>query len=133
MILAPVTAITAALLVPIFIKLAFGVIKKRKQHQVALGTGNNADLEAAIRAHGNFGEYVPFILLLQLSAELNGAPVWLVAPVAVMLVIGRLLHARAIPAGDIPKRVQAMKLTFGALVCGAVANVVAVVMALLVS
>jgi hypothetical protein len=131
--LAPVTAITASLLVPIYIALAFGVIKKRHQHRVAVGSGNNPDLETAIRAHGNFGEYVPFTLLLLLIAEINGSPAWLLAVVAIMLIGGRLVHARAIPAGDLKKRVLGMKLTFGALAIGAVANLIAVFYGLLVS
>lgn len=130
-ILAPVTALTVVILVPIYIRLALAVIGKRKAHLVAVGTGNHEDLETAIRAHGNFSEYVPFALLLMLGAEVNGSPVWFVALVAAMLVSGRLLHAAAIPAGNIPKRVKAMKLTFGALVFGAVANLIPLVGAVL--
>ncbi len=129
---APVTALTAILLAPIFIRLAFGVIKKRRVHQVALGAGEHPDLEAAIRAHGNFAEYVPFALLLLLVGELNGAPIWLLGISAVALVVGRLIHSQAIPAGDLANRVRAMKLTFGALMLGAVANLVALVRGLLV-
>ena len=127
-IIAPVTSIALVVLVPLFIRLAFNVIKKRKAHQVALGSGQHSDLEAAIRAHGNFAEYVPLVLLLMLVAELNGAPWWLVAVNAVLLVTGRLIHAAAIPAGNISKRVQGMKLTFASLVVGSVANVVPLVL-----
>ena len=128
---APVTALTAVVLVPIFLRLAFAVIKKRQLHQVALGTGNQADLETAIRAHGNFAEYVPFVLLLLFSAEMNGAPTWLAAAVGVSLVLGRLVHARAIPAGDLAKRVLGMKLTFASLALGSIANLVPLISSLL--
>ncbi len=130
---APLTALTALLLVPIFIWLAFGVIKKRRAHRVAVGTGEHPDLEAAIRAHGNFAEYVPFALLLLLVGELNGAPVWLLGISAVALVLGRLIQSRAIPAGDLANRIRAMKLTFGALALGAVANLVALLRSVFVS
>lgn len=128
---APITAITLVVLVPMYIRLAFGVIRKRRQHRIAVGSGNNADLEAAIRAHGNFSEYVPFALILILAAEINGTPIWLSALVAALLVSGRLIHAAAIPAGDLAKRVQAMKLTFASLVLGAIANIVPLVTSLL--
>ena len=121
-IIAPITAVTAIVLVPLFIRLALNVIKRRGSHRVALGTGDHADLEAAIRAHGNFSEYVPFALLLILSAEINGSPAWLVALVALMLVVGRFMHASAIPAGDLMGRTRGMKLTISALALGAVAN-----------
>ena len=123
-ILAPVTAITVVVLVPVFIRLALAVIAKRKAHLVAVGTGNHEDLEAAIRAHGNFSEYVPLALFLMLVAEINDSPIWFVALVGVMLVVGRLIHAAAIPSGNIPNRVKGMKLTFGALVFGAIANLI---------
>lgn len=131
MIQAPVTALTAAVLVPVFVRLALGVIGKRKAYKVAVGAGGQPELEAAIRAHGNFTEYVPFGLLLLLCAELNGAWTWLVAVPAVMLVLGRILHAQAIPAGDLGKRVKAMKLTFGALATAALVNVFALLRGLL--
>jgi uncharacterized membrane protein YecN with MAPEG domain len=121
--LAPVTALTAIILVPLLLRLAFGVIRKRREHRIAVGTGNQADLEAAIRAHGNFIEYVPFVLLLLLCAEVNGAPLWLTVPAGTALVAGRLIHAGAIPAGDIAKRVRGMKLTFASIALGAVANI----------
>ena len=126
-IIAPVTSITLVLLVPLFVRLAFNVIKKRKAHQVALGSGQHADLEAAIRAHGNFSEYVPLVVLLMLVAEINGAPWWLVSVSAALIVVGRFIHAAAIPAGSISKRVQGMKLTFAALVMGCVANLAALI------
>ena len=125
---APVTALTAIVLVPVFIHLALNVIKKRHTHRVAIGAGEHADLETAIRAHGNFSEYVPFTLALMLSAEVNGSPVWLVALAALALVAGRLIHAAAIPSGNLPNRVRAMKLTFAALGLGAVANLLPLVL-----
>ena len=129
--IAPVTALTAIVLVPIFIRLAFGVIKKRQTHHVAIGSGDHADLETAIRAHGNFAEYVPFALVLMLSAEINGAPMWMVGLVALTLILGRLIHAAAIPSGNLKNRVTAMKLTFGALALGVVANLVPLVLQVL--
>ncbi|MBS4052446.1 MAG: MAPEG family protein [Methylomonas sp.] len=127
---APVTALTMIALLPIYIGLAFRVIKKRREFKVPVGTGNQSQLETAIRAHGNFSEYVPFFLLLLLTAEINQAPMWLLILCALMMIAGRLIHAVAIPAGDIPKRIMGMQLTFAAMVTAAITNLVPLVLGL---
>jgi uncharacterized membrane protein YecN with MAPEG domain len=129
--LAPVTSFTAIILAVLFVKLAFAVIKKRQVHKVALGTGQHSDLEAAIRAHGNFAEYVPLALLLIACAEINRAPWWLAAIAAVALVAGRTIHAMAIAGSDLKKRVLGMQLTFASLALGIVANLVALAIGLI--
>jgi uncharacterized membrane protein YecN with MAPEG domain len=129
-IMAPVTALTMIGLLPIYIGLAFRVIKKRREFKVPVGTGNQSELETAIRAHGNFSEYVPFFLLLLLVAEINGAPKWLLILCALMMIAGRLIHAVAIPAGDLPKRVIGMQLTFAAMVIATITNLVPFILGL---
>jgi len=129
--LVPVSATTAIILAVLFFKLAFAVIKKRQLHKVLLGTGQHPDLEAAIRAHGNFAEYVPLSLLLIVFAELNRSPSWLVAMAAVALVAGRYIHPMAITGSDLKKRVLGMQLTFASLALGVIANVVPLVAAIM--
>jgi uncharacterized protein len=109
-----VTSIIAAVLTAVFIRLSFLVIGLRRKNKVGLGSGGNEDLERAIRAQGNFAEYVPFGLILLACLELNGAAWWLVAIPGVTLIIGRLIHAIGIniPPPDFSKRVLGMKLTF---------------------
>jgi uncharacterized membrane protein YecN with MAPEG domain len=121
--LAPVTAATAIVLALLFIQLAFAVIGKRRHHKVSLGSGQHADLEAAIRAHGNFAEYVPMALLLLLCAELNKSVWWLLASAAIPLVVGRYIHATAIAKSNLTRRVLGMQMTFASLVMGVFANV----------
>ena len=113
-----ITSIVAALLTIIFIKLSFAVIGLRRKNKVGLGSGGHEDLERAIRAQGNFAEYVPFGLILIACLELNGAPVWLVLIPGVALIIGRLIHAKGIntPPPDFSKRVLGMKFTFYTLI-----------------
>ena len=127
----PITTAITGILAIAQVPLTFLVSYLRGKTGIQFLDGGNETLLRRIRAHGNFSVYVPFALLLMLSAEVNGSPVWFVALVAAMLVSGRLLHAAAIPAGNIPKRVKAMKLTFGALVFGAVANLIPLVGAVL--
>lgn len=109
-----VTSIIAVVLTGMFIKLSLAVISLRRKNKVGLGTGGYEDLERAIRAQGNFAEYVPFGLILIACLELNGAPWWLVAAPGVALIIGRAIHAKGIhaPPPDFSKRVLGMKFTF---------------------
>jgi uncharacterized membrane protein YecN with MAPEG domain len=119
-----VTSIAVALLAIILIRLSFSVIKFRSKNKVSLGSGGHEDLERAVRAHGNFAEYVPIGLLMIGCLELNGAPWWLVALPAASLTIGRLIHAKGIQ--DAPpkfaRRILGMQLTFGTLGTLAVLN-----------
>jgi hypothetical protein len=119
-----ITSIITAVLTGIFIRLSFAVIGLRRKNKVGLGTGGHEDLERAIRAQGNFAEYVPFGILLIACLELNKAPWWLVAVPGVTLIIGRVIHAVGIntPPPDFSKRVLGMKFTFFTLMALIVLN-----------
>ena len=120
-----VTSLLAAVLTGIFIKLSFAVIDLRRKNKVGLGSGGHDDLERAIRAQGNFAEYVPFGIILIACLELNGAPWWIVALPGMSLIIGRVIHAAGIhtPPPDFSKRILGMKLTFYTLMTLIVLNV----------
>lgn len=113
-----VTTIIASILTIIFIKLSLAVISLRRKNKVGLGSGGYEELERAIRAQGNFSEYVPFGIMLLACLELNGAPPWLVTIPGITLIIGRLIHAKGIqtPPPDFSKRVLGMQLTLFSLV-----------------
>jgi uncharacterized membrane protein YecN with MAPEG domain len=119
-----ITSVIAAALTIIFVKLSFAVIVLRRKNQIGIGSGGFVDLERAIRAQGNFAEYVPFGIILIACLELNGAPWWLVAIPGITLIIGRLIHAKGInvPPPDFSKRILGMQLTFGTLITLAVLN-----------
>ena len=119
-----ITSIIAAVLTIIFVKLSLAVIALRRKNKVGLGTGGHEDLERAIRAQGNFAEYVPFGIILIACLELNSAPWWLVLLPGLALIIGRLMHAKGIntPPPDFSLRVTGMKFTFGTLVTLAILN-----------
>jgi hypothetical protein len=119
-----VTSIIAAVLTIIFLRLSFAVIGLRRKNQIGLGTGGHEDLERAIRAQGNFAEYVPLGIILIACLELNGAPWWLVAIPGISLIMGRLIHAVGInePPPNFSKRVLGMKFTFSTLISLAVLN-----------
>lgn len=119
-----VTSIIASLLTIIFIKLSFAVIGLRRKNKVGLGSGGHEDLERAIRAQGNFAEYVPFGIILIACLELNGVPWWLIAIPGITLIIGRLVHAVGINQlpPDFSKRVLGMKFTFYTLITLVILN-----------
>jgi uncharacterized membrane protein YecN with MAPEG domain len=91
----PVTALYGGVLALYFVWLATRVIKARRQYRVALGTSHRL-VERAVRAHGNFSEYVPFAVLLLALCEINGLPDWALHALGVVLVAGRIAHATGI-------------------------------------
>ena len=119
-----ITSIIASVLTVIFVRLSFAVIRLRRKNKVGLGNGGHEELERAIRAQGNFAEYVPFGIILIACLEINGAPWWLVAVPGITLIAGRLIHARGInmPPPDFSQRVLGMKFTFNTLIALVVLN-----------
>ena len=76
----------------IFLWLSFRVIRYRRAERIPLGSGGNAALERAIRAHANFAEFVPFTVLLLILAERGDAWPWLLHALGALLVTARLSH-----------------------------------------
>jgi uncharacterized protein len=72
--------------------LAFNVVRLRAKTKTNLGTGGNAAMEQAVRAHGNFVEYAPFILLLMLIAAMGGETLYWLHGMGITLTVARLLH-----------------------------------------
>lgn len=67
----PITTLYALPLIPIFLILFFRVSGKRTELKASIGHANDAALHERIRHHGNFVEWVPFVLLLLALAEAN--------------------------------------------------------------
>ncbi|MCA3338190.1 MAG: MAPEG family protein [Roseomonas sp.] len=76
----------------IFLWLSFRVIRYRRAERIPLGSGGNAALERALRAHANFAEYVPFATLMLVLAEWGGTWPWLLHALGALLVAARLSH-----------------------------------------
>lgn len=88
-----ITALYAALLGLLFIVLSARVSKYRLRGHVSMGDGNVAELGQAIRAHGNFAEYVPLALILLGLLEAQGVSAGFLHALGVMLLLGRVAHA----------------------------------------
>lgn len=99
-----ITLIYGGLLGLLFLLLSFWVVKRRAQFKVMIGEGEAPEMLSAIRAHGNFAEYVPLTLLLMALCELAGVgALWLNLGGALLLV-GRILHAIGIQIPRAPNK-----------------------------
>ena len=86
------TALYAGLFAFLYVGLSAWVVATRVNSDVLHGDGGNQTLEKRIRSQGNFGEYVPFALLLIALLESGGAGHGLVQALLVILLVARLLH-----------------------------------------
>lgn len=92
----PITAFYACLLAAFYLFLAIMVIRQRFKSNVSLGHGEEKHMLQAMRAHGNFVEYVPFALLLMMMAEMNGAQHLVLHVCGWWLIAARFLHAHGV-------------------------------------
>ncbi len=92
-----VTGLYAGILALMYVGLSIYVIRFRLKYQVSIGDGGHEPLHKAMRAHGNFAEFVPLPLILMLILEMNSfnpfeeAPLYLHG-LGILLVMGRLVH-----------------------------------------
>ena len=121
-----IISIAAALLAALFIFLSFRVINLRRTRKIAIGAGDDRELERAMRVHANFAEYVPFALVLLILCALRGLPDVLLALLCAALVFGRAIHAYGLAQvkEDYRFRTAGMIVTFGVLAMSAVALLV---------
>jgi uncharacterized membrane protein YecN with MAPEG domain len=88
----PVFFVCAGLLGLLAVSLTVGVGRLRMQKKIYLGDGGDPEMLAAIRAHGNFMEYVPLCLLL-IYVVSDFYTFWYVAVLSLALLLSRVLHA----------------------------------------
>lgn len=117
-----ITTFYASTLALFFVWLSLNVIKLRRRFRVRLGDGDNAELLAAISAQSNAAQYIPFTLLIIALLEINNGHGMLVHLFGLMLLSGRIIHARGILKNQIPLRVKGMQLTLFTLIGAAIAN-----------
>lgn len=99
-----ITLVYAGLLGLLFLLLSFWVVKRRAQFKVMIGEGDAPEMRAAIRAHGNFAEYVPLTLLLMALCELAGVGALWLHLGGMLLLAGRVLHAIGIQIPKAPNK-----------------------------
>lgn len=123
------TAVFAAVLALVYAALTVWVMLSRTSRGTLQGDGGDETLEKQIRAHGNFGEYVPLALIVLALYEGGGGGHGLVLALLWLLLLGRLAHpvglfARPNSAAMFACRGGGMLATLVALVVPAVALLV---------
>jgi uncharacterized membrane protein YecN with MAPEG domain len=123
------TAIYAAILTFVYVKLTLNVINLRRQNEVSLGDGGREDLQQAIRSHANFAEYVPLGLILLACLEANHIHWTIVLLLGGVFTTGRLFYAKAFleVTHNMELRVRGMKFTLWGLQALAATNVIALI------
>lgn len=72
------------------------VMLMRNAKGIPVGDGDDREMRRAMRAYGNFAEWVPLTLLVLLAADLRGAGPLLVGGLGTALLLGRVAHGYAI-------------------------------------
>ena len=86
------TATFAGLFGLIYVGLTIWIMVSRTTYNVLEGDGGDPALGKRVRVHGNYGEFVPWGLILIGLLEGGGGPHRLVLTLLVLLLIGRVLH-----------------------------------------
>jgi len=86
-----ITLFYAGLLALWFLALSYRVVQKRG-HGISLGDGGDPGMLRRIRGHGNFAEYVPFILLMIGLLEAREFNPLLIHALGATLLLARVLH-----------------------------------------
>ena len=88
-----ITITTAGLCGLLLMALSVRVVQVRGAAKVSIGDGGDAMLLSRIRAHANFAEYVPIILILMGLIESTSGTGPTLGVIGVGLVLSRIAHA----------------------------------------
>src|SRR5215472_10460877 len=88
-----VSALAAGVLIVGQTGLALAVVGARRRAGQSLGEGGDPALLRAIRRHGNYAENAAIFVVCLALLEMLGAARWFVAALAVLFIVGRVLHA----------------------------------------
>nr|WP_206599107.1 MAPEG family protein [Sphingomonas turrisvirgatae] len=111
----PVTLAAAAACAIINFWLAIRTGMARRAANVSIGDGGDSRLISRMRAHANFVEYSPFVLILLVVIELAIGTHWWLWTAAALFVIGRILHPLGMDSVWKPGRAIGVALTFAIL------------------
>ena len=99
-----ITSAYLGMLALLYVVLGLQVSRLRRGHRVLFGDGDNIKLRSAIRAHANFTEYVPIIVLMVAMLEMSGMPALRVHLLMGGLLVARLMHPLGMYVG--PRTLQ---------------------------
>jgi uncharacterized membrane protein YecN with MAPEG domain len=121
-----ITALYSSLLAILFFVLSVRVIALRGNPAFAFmaqGKGDEELLQRAIRAHGNFAEYVPFMLIILYLLEMSGTSPAKLHVLGGAFLLGRIMHGicMGFMRSNMPLRVGGTVLTLIPFISSAVA------------
>jgi uncharacterized membrane protein YecN with MAPEG domain len=121
-----ITALYSSLLAILFFVLSVRVIALRGNPAFAFmaqGKGDDELLQRAIRAHGNFAEYVPFMLIILYLLEVSGTSPSKLHVLGGAFLLGRIMHGICMGflRSNMPLRVGGTALTLISFISSAVA------------
>jgi uncharacterized protein len=112
----PIALTTAGAAALINAWLAMRIGRVRVAEQVMLGDGGNERVLGLMRAHANFNEFAPIVLILIALIEFaQGTSLWLWI-VAVVFLVGRILHGLGmdgLPKGRLIGAIVTILVTLG--------------------
>jgi len=89
----PITLTLAGAAAILNIWLAARVSRLRALHKVSIGDGGNEALVRRMRAHANYGENMPLVLILIGLIELAGGDARILWGAGIVFILARILHA----------------------------------------
>lgn len=108
----------------LIIWLSLNVIKHRRVNKISIGDDKNEILKISIAAQSNAIEYIPIAVLLLFALELNKGNLLLVHALGILLIAGRILHARAFLSDNMKGRVLGMQMTLFVIITLAAVNLI---------
>ena len=99
-----ITGFYLSILLLLYVVLGLQVSRLRQGNRVVFGDGDNIKLRSAIRAHANFAEYVPIIVLMVALLEISGLSALRVHLLMGTLLVARLVHPLGMYVG--PRTMQ---------------------------
>ena len=117
----PITAVFTALLALVLVGISIRVTVLRARKKISFFDGGDPELGRAMRAQGNFIEYVPMALLLMALIEWLGTASWVVYLFGAVLLAARFVHAFGLYSDVFRARVIGTSATWILLVAGALA------------
>ena len=90
---APITTLFVGIFAVVQVPLTVLVGYRRAQTGIQFFDGGDQTLLRRMRAHANYTETVPIVLLAMAGAEATGAATWALWAGGLSLLVGRLMHA----------------------------------------
>lgn len=116
-----ITPIYAGFFGIMLVVLSWRVVKLRRKYEGPhhkMNEGGHNEMTAAVRAQGNFTEYLPTALLLMWMLETMQFSPWLIHALGALLIAARLLHVHGLnePSGKGSTRKLGTRLTWAQII-----------------